>query len=323
MDLPKAIDLIIPIYNRSNLIPSLIQTIEGQKMKNFRVIFVDDGSVDDSYNVLTELLRKVSFDYLLLQQENKGPSAARNFGVDNAEADWIVFCDSDDILLPEYLEYLLGAVEGKDVQMGYCRLQIIPVGDNTPIKPAGSPRYSLLTSAQAMQRHYTDWIAPVCLILNRQWVQTHHLHFDEGCRYCEDLMFITECIDASDRVFECDNQLYVYCTHEGSLLRSSDTNKYIDGLNGFERLEKKLQGSETTAAQVFFEMGTARFLLGILRRAALQLNKKDFIKLTKIVDFKKCVHQIKRLPPKQRIAGYMYRVSKLLFYYVAKVLFSD
>ncbi|MBQ2931615.1 MAG: glycosyltransferase [Clostridia bacterium] len=323
MAISKAIDLIIPIYNRADLIPGLIQTLEGQRMKDFRVIFVDDGSKDNSYNVLAELLPKASLDFLILQQENKGPSAARNFGITHAEADWIAFCDSDDILLPEYLEYLLGAVEGKDAQMGYCRLQVIPVGDNTPIKPAGSPRYSLLTSAEAMHRHYTDWIAPVCLILNRKWVQSNQLIFDEGCRYCEDLMFITECLNAAEHVCECDNQLYVYRTHEGSLLRSSDTTKYIDGLNGFERLEKKLQGCNTTAAKVFFEMGKARFLLGILRRAALQLSKNDFLKLTKLVEFKKCSYQIKRLPRMQHIAGRLYQISKLLFYYSARILFSD
>lgn len=323
METINAVDLIIPIYNRAELIPGLISTLERQRMKDFRVIFVDDGSNDNSYNVLNALLKRATFDHLVLCQENKGPSAARNLGVTYAQADWIAFSDSDDILLPEYLEYLLGAVEDRDVQMGYCRLQIIPVGDNTPVRPAGSPCYSVLSSAEAMRRHYTDWIAPVCLILNRQWVQHNHLHFDEGCRYCEDLMFITECIDAADRICECDNQLYVYCTHEGSLLRSNNTEKYINGLNGFGRLEQKLRNSGTDAARVFFAMGRARFVLGIVRRAALQLDKKEFLELTEIADFWNCRHQVKQLPLKQRIAGYMYQTSRLLFYYCARVLFSD
>lgn len=323
MERTHAIDLIIPVYNRSELIPDLIGTLEGQRMRDFRVIFVDDGSSDNSFEVLRESLKTVSFDYRVVQQKNKGPSAARNFGIKLAEAEWIAFMDSDDILLPEYLEYLLGAVKGKDVQMGYCRLQIIPVGDDTPAKSAGDLHYRVLSSEEAMRRHYMNWIAPVCLILNRQWVQRNALFFDEGCRYCEDLMFITECIDAADQVSESDNQLYVYRTHEGSLLRSSNTLKYIDGLKGFDRLEEKLRGSETTAARVFFEMGRARFLLGIFRRAALQLDRKDFLKLAKIVNFESCAHQVKRLPAKQRIAGYMYRTSRLLFYYCSRMLFSD
>lgn len=323
MECKHAIDLIVPIYNRSELIPALIATLEGQRMKDFRVIFVDDGSSDDSFHVLQKCLKTASFDHLVVQQENRGPSAARNYGVKCSVAEWISFMDSDDILLPEYLEYLLDAVKGRDVQMGYCRLQVIPVGDDTPAKPAGSPRYSILSSEEAMRRHYTEWIAPACLILNRQWVQQNHLHFDEGCRYCEDLMFITECIDASGLVCECDNQLYVYRTHEGSLLRSSNTSKYVDGLEGFDRLEQKLRSSKTNAAQVFFEMGRARFLLGIVRRAALQLDRRDFLKLTDIVNFRGCSHQVKRLPVKQRIAGYMYRTSRSLFYYCSRALFSD
>ena len=323
MRTPKAIDLIIPIYNRAELISNLVKTIENQRMKDFRVIFVDDGSKDDSYNVLAKLLQNATFESLILRQENKGPSAARNLGIANADAKWIAFCDSDDILLPEYLEYLYNSVEGKDVQMGFCRLQIIPEESNISVKSAGEPRYKLLTSTETMRIHYTNWIAPVCLILNRQWIQSNGILFDEGCRYCEDLMFITECIDSAKMVCECNNELYVYCTHKGSLLRSNDTTKYIDGLNGFERLERKLKRSETEAARIFFEMGTARFLIGTLRRAALQLDRKDFLKLAKTVNFKKYGYQIKSLPAKQQIAGYMYKISKMLFYYISRVLFTD
>ena len=128
---------------------------------------------------------------------------------------------------------------------------------------------------------------------------------------------------AAECVCECDNQLYVYCTHEGSLLRSNDTAKYINGLNGFDRLENKMLNSKTEAARVFLEMGKARFLLGIVRRAALQLERKDFLKLTESVNFGKYRCQVGNLPLKQRIAGYMFLTSKWLFYYVSKILFSD
>ena len=94
------IDIIVPIYNRSAYIPNLISQLEKQTFRDFRVIFVDDGSRDDSYEVLRRCLKDAGFDHLLIRQENGGAAAARNTGLRAVEADWIGFMDSDDCAVP-------------------------------------------------------------------------------------------------------------------------------------------------------------------------------------------------------------------------------
>ena len=126
MEKQPKVDLIIPIYNAEAWIPSLLATLENQQMRDFRVIFVDDGSKDDSYRVLQEQLQTVRFPYLLLQQENQGPSAARNTGMAHAQADWIAFMDCDDELKPEFLDYLFRGAQSAHCQMGFCQLEMIP-----------------------------------------------------------------------------------------------------------------------------------------------------------------------------------------------------
>lgn len=317
------VDLIIPIYNAEEWIPSLLATLEKQKMADFRVIFVDDGSKDDSYNILNDRLRGVKFPYLLLRQENQGPSAARNLGMRHAQADWIAFMDCDDELKPEFLEYLYNGVSGKDCQMGFCQLEMIPRGSAQQPQPAEPFGAAPMTAEAAMEKHYTSWIAPVCLILNRQWVMDHALEFDTECRYCEDLMFITRCIVAARTVVQIPVSLYVYWTHAGSLLRSSDISKYQNGMEGFARLEKALESNDSSAAKVFFAMGRSRFLLGIVRRAALQLTLKDFMGIARQAKLEDCRYQSGRLPLKQKIAFYIYLISKRLFYYVVRTAFKD
>lgn len=317
------IDLIIPVYNRQDTIPALIRTLDNQNFRSFRAIFVDDGSQDDSYEVLKDQLKGASFQYLLLRQENKGPSSARNFGAKNAEAKWVCFTDSDDILKPEYLEYLFQAVDGTNAQMGFCQLEMIPEHSEKMPQPAGVLNVQMMTACEAMQEHYSSWIAPVCLILNREWMAKNDLHFDEDCRYCEDLMFITECIAAARTVCKINNSLYVYCTHEGSLLRSADTKKYLNGLEGFGRLEKTLQNHTSDAVRVFASVGRARFILGILRRGALQMTPAAFRELCCVAQYDKCHWQISSLPIKQRIAGYMYMISPMFFYRVSRLMYKD
>ncbi|MBO5213896.1 MAG: glycosyltransferase [Clostridia bacterium] len=321
--LTNRIDVIIPLYNRKHLIPDLIETLEGQTYRNFRVIFVDDGSSDGTFEALQTMLEDVSFSSLLLHQENKGPSAARNEGIKYATAEWIVFTDSDDVLKAEYLEFLHGAVAGKNVEMGFCQLEVIPFGSKKQLTPAGILDCNVISASEAMKFHYSQWIAPVCLILNREWVQKNRLKYDEGCRYCEDLMFITECIDSANFTCKVSNSLYVYRTHEGSLLRSSDTAKYIDGLKGFSHLESKMNQSESEAARVFRNMGKARFLLGILRKSALQFSRKDFLDFSKTVNYKDYHFQIRNLPTMQRLAGILYSFSRNLFYLFTNIFFDD
>ena len=323
MEKQSKVDLIIPIYNAEEWIPSLLATLEKQKMADFRVIFVDDGSKDNSYNVLRDRLSNVNFPYLLLQQENQGPSAARNLGMCHAQAEWISFMDCDDELKPEFLEYLYKGAVSTDCQMGFCQLERIPQGSSQQPRPAEPFAAIPMTPEAAMEQHYTSWIAPVCLILNRSWVMEQALKFDTKCHYCEDLMFITKCIVSARTVVHIPVSLYVYWTHEGSLLRSSDPGKYENGLEGFSRLENALDRDTSPAAKVFFQMGRARFLLGIVRRAALQLPQEEFARLARRAQLENCRHQFGQLPLKQKIASYIYLTSKRLFYYVARAVFKD
>lgn len=319
-----SIDLIIPVFNSRQFMPGMLESIERQTYKDFRVIFVDDGSSDGTYEWLEETLKAVSFRYLLLSEKNRGPSAARNLGMKNADADWIVFSDSDDVLSDEYFEYLYKSVESGNVQMGFCRLETV--------KPGGQPRrrereelsFEVISAAEAMKKHYTNWIAPVSLILNREWVAANGLMFDEKCRYCEDLIFITDCIDAAERVSGIKNDLYINIIRSTSLLRTGGTLKYREGIEAFERLEERMKKSNTAAAAEFRCRGRARFVLATFRRAALQLDSfKDFKSFTKEFHYENCSRQAKNLSKKWQTASRLYSVSKLGFYLAVRAVFSD
>lgn len=317
------VDLIIPIYNSEAYLDALLEALEKQTFREFRVIFVDDGSTDQTYTVLQKRLEQVHFPSLLLQQENQGPSAARNLGIKTATADWIVFTDSDDVMLPEYLEYLYRAVSTECVQMGFCHMRRIPMESKQSLASAGPLELQTMTAAEAMKCHYSDWIAPVCLVLDRAWIREKSLQFDETCHYCEDLMFITECIAAADRVCEIRNVLYQYRTHAGSLLRSMDTQKYANGLESLARMEKRLAGQDSEAISVYRSIGRPRYLLATLRRAALQLPWTVFRDFAKKLGYENYSRQTNMLPGKWKIAGYMCLVSKRLFYICVRMLFSD
>ena len=89
------LSIIVPIYNVEKYIGSLVNSLVKQTNKNFEVIFIDDGSTDESIRILKEIMvgSEQEFSFKLLQQVNQGLSSARNIGILNATGEYIFFLD--------------------------------------------------------------------------------------------------------------------------------------------------------------------------------------------------------------------------------------
>lgn len=97
--MPK-VSVIIPTYNRENYICEAIDSILSQTYKDFEIIIVDDGSTDNTKDIIKKYENKVLYFY----QANAGPGAARNRGIKEAKGELIAFLDADDVWLPDKLK---------------------------------------------------------------------------------------------------------------------------------------------------------------------------------------------------------------------------
>ena len=95
--------IIIPVYNKANFIATCLDSILAQTYNNYEIICVNDGSTDNSLEILEYYARKDS-RIKVYSQENQGVSAARNFGIINAQGEYLLFCDADDKFKPELCE---------------------------------------------------------------------------------------------------------------------------------------------------------------------------------------------------------------------------
>ena len=93
------VSVIIPTYNRGWILKETIDSVLAQDFTNFELIVVNDGSTDNTQNILNSYKE----DIIVLQQNNKGVSAARNMGIASASGRLIAFLDSDDLWLPKKL----------------------------------------------------------------------------------------------------------------------------------------------------------------------------------------------------------------------------
>lgn len=101
-----SVSIIVPIYNSEKYLEQCLNSVLRQTYTNYEVILIDDGSTDDSRRIYN---RFIEFDnrFVSYYQKNQGVSAARNHGLDVAEGEIIIFLDSDDVLFPTFLEYIV------------------------------------------------------------------------------------------------------------------------------------------------------------------------------------------------------------------------
>ena len=94
------VSVIIPVYNGAKFIENAIDSVLGQTNQNFEIIIIDDGSIDNTPNILKNYGDKIKY----YTQENQGQACAINKGLEMSECEYIAYLDSDDMYYPEKLE---------------------------------------------------------------------------------------------------------------------------------------------------------------------------------------------------------------------------
>ncbi|MBS2098232.1 glycosyltransferase family 2 protein [Carboxylicivirga linearis] len=109
--------VVIPLYNKERDIEHTIQSVLKQEFTSFELIIVNDGSTDSGLEVVNSIVDDRLFCYTI---KNSGPSIARNFGVEKAKSEYIVFLDADDIWYPQHLKKLKQLINNKYEVSWYC-----------------------------------------------------------------------------------------------------------------------------------------------------------------------------------------------------------
>lgn len=173
------VSVIIPNYNHAQFVGDAINSVLIQGYKNIEIIVVDDGSTDNSRDVIEQFGNQVKYIY----QENAGLSAARNTGIRASKGVFIGVLDADDMYEPQYIKSLVGSLEtNPDADGIYCGYQfvdqenkLLPQLENRPV-PSDKLYGTLLDG---------NFFVPESMFL-RRYVYDDVGLFDEALRACED-----------------------------------------------------------------------------------------------------------------------------------------
>lgn len=123
------ISVIVPIYNVEKWLDRCLKSIINQQFKDFELILVNDGSTDNSLNICKKYLIKDS-RIKLFSKKNGGLSDARNYGLRYASGKYVVFVDSDDYVLPNYLEMLIESIKYNHSEVAICEYNLVSESGN-------------------------------------------------------------------------------------------------------------------------------------------------------------------------------------------------
>jgi len=216
------VSIIIPVYNVEKYLQRCIDSLRAQTYENTEMIFVDDGSTDSSYQILQQAAETDS-RIRVFSQENAGPSAARNLGMDNCTGEYIMFCDSDDTVEPAWTEKMVEAIREYPDAWVVCGYNDIHENFGYKCSHLMGKRGALGKSIY-YEMFRCGLTGSACnKIFSRDLIRRHRLHFDQDKNVGEDVLFCLDYLEISREVYLIDEGLYNYYKYQD---KNTLTNTY-------------------------------------------------------------------------------------------------
>ena len=210
------VSVVIPVYNAAKTLAECLDSILNQTMPQFEVVCVDDGSKDNSWELLQAYASRDS-RIRAVQQENQGPGMARNHGIRMAKGDYIIFVDADDYILPHALETIcdIGYAENADIVLYDGDKYDATTGQRIPVRhflrtdllPENGETFSVQDSPDTIFQ--VTCPGPVTRAYRRTMVQERNLGFSK-MKNSEDLRFTYTAMASAQRIAYTTQKLYMY-----------------------------------------------------------------------------------------------------------------
>lgn len=262
------ISVLIPVYNAAEYIDACIKSLINQTLdkKDFEVILVDDGSIDNSAEICKNYCKNNSNFKLLKSKGNVGPSGARNYAMDNAQGKYIVFLDSDDTLTKNSLKSLADFFDEHEKDIDIVTYKIIPVFNG---KQIGKPhyRYQYLTHSGVyditkLENIFISQTTMNICVKNYDGIEKIRFEHDESLKndesfnldVHEDEKYNLEIVRRKMKIGYCDGAQYLYTKNPNSITNTKFYAYYIfeSTMTYWEKLFASFNGNVPPYVQALY-----------------------------------------------------------------------
>lgn len=232
--------IIVPAYNCESYISECLESLQDQSFRDFEAIVVDDGSTDETAEVVNSFVT-IDSRFKLIRTENHGVSCARNIALDHMVGDYVLFVDADDWVAPDYVETLVRPLASGNCGCSACGIASVPDGGVPCFTDGGIIEY-YDTKAQVSMLD-----KPRGFLWNKGFLASlitqKRLRLDEGIAQSEDMLFLLDYLALCDKVVYHTGVKYCYRQRRGSATNSADNLRWLDVVKVFGAYRDRLSGS--------------------------------------------------------------------------------
>jgi glycosyltransferase involved in cell wall biosynthesis len=213
---PDGVAVLVPVYNYASYLPGCVESIQSQAEPPKEIILVDDGSTDNSHEVITKLAEADS-RIIPVFQENQGVAAARNHGIQATAAPYIICLDPDDRIMPEYIKTCHAAIRA-DRSLGIVYTGLLIQGEGgQPIPSSWPPEFDWEGQAKVSVPP-SNCIPCAAMFRREMWERAGG--YKQVYAPAEDAEFWTRGLSVGFNARKVSNAgLFLYQAHSGSASR--------------------------------------------------------------------------------------------------------
>ncbi len=233
MSIPD-ISVIVPVYKAEKYIDRIdcVRSILSQTYGNIELILVDDGS-PDRCPVICDEYAKTDSRVKVIHMPNGGVSSARNAGLDAAQGEYIMFCDSDDAVGPEWCECMIHMMSDRTCDLAVCGFQIFEAGKETETdrRIFSDKEYDVCVRSEIHKLHLCEMLGAMWnKIFRRDIIRSDKLYLKTDVSHGEDQIFVMQYIQhSSGEISVCNRTLYRYVKENNESL-STVADRYVPNL---------------------------------------------------------------------------------------------
>ncbi|MCI7575396.1 MAG: CDP-glycerol glycerophosphotransferase family protein [Bacteroidales bacterium] len=213
MQTPK-VSIIVPIYNVEKYLPACLDSLVGQTLREIEIICVDDGSPDNSVEIVQRYMQQDNRIRLVRHEQNQGLGPARNTGLKVATAPYIMFVDSDDYVDTAMAQILYDSITQKAVDVAWCYAN--SVDEDGVEYPNADLRIEGVLTAEQVLKDYRLYPS-ILPVWNKLYKRDLIRDIEQPAIVSEDQPFLAEWLCRCDKISIIDKGLYFYRNRQGTL----------------------------------------------------------------------------------------------------------
>ncbi len=228
-----ALSVVLPVYNGAAFIEETLSSILDQTFTDYELICVDDGSTDNSVELLTEYADNDS-KMRVISQTNEGPGAARNRGLDAASGEFVIMLDADDIYDSSMFETMIAQARDSDSDVVICRSTLFDdvsgeeLDSSWVIKNDQLPKSSTFSPENIKDFIFTAFMGwPWDKLYRRSYIEREKLRFPKLSN-SEDLYFVFLSLAKASRISVIDSSLIRHRMNRAGSVSSSRKSAPLD-----------------------------------------------------------------------------------------------